>query len=182
MNRQVAFYVTLVLAVVVGLAIIIASQRGEIDQQGNPKAVALDFVNALFASRDSARAAQLIDPNAKHGDPAIADVGAKLTEEFGHDPALLSGDLRQVLFISSDDVENLQAKYPGDMWNPDRLPAHMASGTACLAIVEVPTSESTVRLCIGIVVESVQERHRITYIDDVDLPLETDAPSAEVST
>lgn len=50
---------------------------------------------------------------------------------YGHDPALLSGDLRQVLFISSDNIENLKAEYPEAMWNPDRLPAQMASGSTC---------------------------------------------------
>ena len=66
--------------------------------------------------------------------------------------------------FGADDVDRLKERFPGPMWRPERIPAHLGDGVGCLLVIRLRGEQNpSLWACV---IRLIDGRRQILYIDD----------------
>ena len=124
-------------------------------------AYAEKFVEAVFQKRDADIAAPLVHPRASRqnygGGSARAVVVGTLCDLPPKEVVI-----HQVIFFGSQDIQDLREKFPGTMWNHNRVQARLVDGgVGCLVSFRYGKRTNFMSFVVG----QRDGRPWVTYID-----------------
>jgi hypothetical protein len=150
----------------------VVQQRGPTEAQQQAKVVALAAVSSLYFQPDDKKFVSLLDDNAAwktHGPGSARKLLPEQIQDLadGFAARIL---VKEIHFFTSDNLADYQQRFANlEMWNNDRLPAHMGNGLACLIVWRhlSGTRELQERAQpLVIVIKQVGNEYKITYVDD----------------
>lgn len=155
------------LTVMIGVVLICGCTKEQTQQPVQPevdatKAFASEAVSALLKGGKPESLAKYFDKDAERKNKGKGSALVSL-EQFSEG---ISEKIAatETIFFTQDDVESLSKRFPDDMWQADRVPAHLADSLGCLCVLQIKGTDQ-----VGLwatVVKKVSGKYKIVYIDD----------------
>ena len=125
------------------------------------KSTALKAVDLLFFNGDNDAFLEFVaaDAERKTNGEGSAVESFKKQKEGTFTKATLS----EIVFVTSKSVPELREIYPDDMWNENRILAHLDDGLGCLVLVDVGEGKKGMMF---FVLKDIDGQGLITYFDD----------------
>lgn len=142
--------------ILVALITLVGSAYSSDDQL---KSTALKAVNLLFLNGNTSAFLTLVSPDAERK----TNGAGSAIEAFKKEGTFTRVSLSKLVFVTLENISEIKEAYPGDMWDEDRVPAHLGDGLGCLVIVDVGEKKKGM-MFFGLKI--IEGQSRITYFDD----------------
>jgi hypothetical protein len=123
------------------------------------KAVALKMITAYFLDGNTKEALKFVAGEAQRKDQGP---GSALRIFQSRPPSGLSPG--EIIFFQQSEIAELQKRFPDDMWQARRIPAHIKDGLGCLMVMSSADKEKTG--LVAFVIHKREDGHKVTYTDD----------------
>lgn len=119
-------------------------------------------IAAVFEQGDPQAIAPYFHADAEHKTGGIGSALASLARQPRD--VLTRVRISETLFFTGEDLGALRERYPDDMWDPERIPAHMGDATGCVCVAEL-TGTDRVKLWVCLA-KKIDGEYKIIYLDD----------------
>ena len=151
---------------IVLLALMIAAHADD-EPSALGKAAALRAVTSLFLEPNVSKFVEFFHSKAEYGDDgevSATDLVKELKE--AEDEIAERLVVKEILFLVASDLPDIRRRFAvrPSMWRPQRVPAYLKKGFACLVVCRDRRDEE-VELFV-LVFAKTEEGYRITYFDN----------------